>query len=204
MMVQTGGIKKEEGERSYKDVKNEDESMGGGVELAAEAKTAKTKKNAVEIGESSRGAALRNKKAEKIKKKKAVPKFKITIKKSYLKILVKTNTKNTQQPYYIVSTLVDHVNLCCCCCCCFARESQRIFMRSTSRMGLWCTRYVTPKERVHGRCFAWGGRLKQSSQVDGVNWHESTHYRLVIGVPFVSSNLPSSSSPPGRPKRRSL
>ncbi|KAJ4871511.1 B3 domain-containing protein [Raphanus sativus] len=81
------GIKKEEGERSYKDVKNEDESMGGGVELAAEAKTAKTKKNAVEIGESSRGAALRNKKAEKIKKKKAVPKFKITIKKSYLKIL---------------------------------------------------------------------------------------------------------------------
>ncbi|RID71703.1 hypothetical protein BRARA_C03627 [Brassica rapa] len=83
------GIKKEE------DVKKEDESMGGGVEIEVE-----KKKRAVEIGESSRGAALKKKKAEKpklskkkkkkIKRNKAkngVPEFKITITNSYLKFL---------------------------------------------------------------------------------------------------------------------
>ncbi|KAG2315799.1 hypothetical protein Bca52824_018921 [Brassica carinata] len=107
------GIKKEEGESSYKDVKKEDESMGG-VELevekkkAAESKTSKTteKKSkskkvvtSVEIGESSRGAALKKKKSEKhkpskmkkkikrIKIKNGVPEFKITITNSYLKFL---------------------------------------------------------------------------------------------------------------------
>ncbi|CAG7882678.1 unnamed protein product [Brassica rapa] len=82
------GIKKEE------DVKKEDESMGVEVEIEVE-----KKKRAVEIGESSRRAALKKKKAEKpkpskkkkkIKRKKAkngVPEFKITITNSYLKFL---------------------------------------------------------------------------------------------------------------------
>lgn len=60
----------------------------------------------VEIGESSRGAALRKKKAEKHKRRKkvkyGVPRFKITITKSYLKSLVRL-IPNTQQPYYTKS-----------------------------------------------------------------------------------------------------
>ncbi|KAG2315798.1 hypothetical protein Bca52824_018920 [Brassica carinata] len=86
---------KEESESSYKDVKKEDESMGG-VEIHVK----KKKKNAVEIGESSRGAALRNKKAEKHKKKKKknVPRFKIIIRKSYLKSLY---IKNESKVYKI-------------------------------------------------------------------------------------------------------
>ncbi|KAL0717322.1 hypothetical protein Bca4012_066644 [Brassica carinata] len=98
------GIKKEESESSYKDVKKEDESMGG-VEIHVK----KKKKNAVEIGESSRGAALRNKKAEKHKKKKKknVPRFKIIIRKSYLRILAIPKTfdlkyiKNESKVYKI-------------------------------------------------------------------------------------------------------
>ncbi|KAJ4868577.1 B3 domain-containing protein [Raphanus sativus] len=102
----SGGIKKEEGESSYRDVKKEDESTGG-VELeeekkkAAESKTSKKKSKSkkVEKGESSRGAVPKKKKAEKekpskkkkkIKRKKVkngVPEFKITITNSYLKFL---------------------------------------------------------------------------------------------------------------------
>ncbi|CAN6811009.1 unnamed protein product [Brassica oleracea] len=89
LMIQTGGIKKEE------DVKKEDESMGVGVEIEVQ-----KKKRAVEVGESSRGAALKKKKAEKpkpsnkkkkmMKRKKVkngVPEFEITITNSYLKFL---------------------------------------------------------------------------------------------------------------------
>ncbi|CAH8306237.1 unnamed protein product [Eruca vesicaria subsp. sativa] len=84
------GIKNEEDGSSYKDVKKEDESMEG-IELEV-----KKKKRAVEIGESSRGAALKKKKDEKhkpskkIKRKKVkygVPRFKITLRKSHLKML---------------------------------------------------------------------------------------------------------------------
>lgn len=72
-------------------MKKEDEFMGGVDQLEVEKKK---KKKAVEIGESSRGAALKKKKAEKHKPSKrkkvkyGVPRFKITLKKSYLKILV--------------------------------------------------------------------------------------------------------------------
>ncbi|XP_024012244.1 B3 domain-containing protein At3g17010 [Eutrema salsugineum] len=109
------GIKKEQGESSYKDVKKEDETgdSTGGEDLevrkkkAKESKTSKKKKltskkvvSSVEIGESSRGVELKvrktnaekpkSSKKNKIRSKKdknGVPKFKITIRKSYLKFL---------------------------------------------------------------------------------------------------------------------
>lgn len=74
----------------------------------------------MEIGESSRGAALRKKKAEKHKKRKkvkyGVPRFKITITKSYLRSLVRL-IRNTQQPYYTksLSILVDYMIISVCC-----------------------------------------------------------------------------------------
>lgn len=99
------GIKKEEGESSYKDVKKEDEACESvdGVEIETTKKKAeasktsskkkKSKKVVKEVGESSRG---RKKKAEKLKtfkkkkkiKKNGVPEFEITIRKSYLKFLL--------------------------------------------------------------------------------------------------------------------
>ncbi|KAJ4893816.1 B3 domain-containing protein [Raphanus sativus] len=98
------GVKKKEGESSYKDVKKEDETCESveGVELEATkkkaeaSKTSKKKKSKkvvsyVGVGEPSRG---RKKKAEKLKTfkkkkiKKGVPEFKITIRKSYLKFLL--------------------------------------------------------------------------------------------------------------------
>ena len=80
----------------------------------------------MEIGESSRGAALRKKKAEKHKKRKkvkyGVPRFKITITKSYLRSLVRL-IPNTQQPYYYtksLSILVDYMIISVCCCLLFS------------------------------------------------------------------------------------
>ncbi|CAH8340879.1 unnamed protein product [Eruca vesicaria subsp. sativa] len=106
------GIKKEEGDGSYKDMKKEEETCEStdGVEMEATkkkaeaSKTSKKKKkvvSCVEVGESSRGASLRgrkkkDKKLKTFKKKnieikkvnKGVPEFQITIRKSYLKFLL--------------------------------------------------------------------------------------------------------------------
>ena len=124
LMVETGGVKKEEGERSYKDVKKEEETCESmdGVEVEETTKkaykTSKKKKKKkskkvvthVEVGESSRG---RKKKAEKLKTlkkkkiktvKKGVPEFEITIRKSYLKFLVKITI---QQLLLLYSLLIS-------------------------------------------------------------------------------------------------
>lgn len=134
LMMNTGGIKREEGECSYKDVKKEDEETDetpGRVEIkirqkkTEETKTFKKKmkrkkvKNGMERGESSRGVELKvmKKKAEvsysskkmKIKSNKVgngVPEFKITIRKSYLKFLVRFKTNDLTEQYTIVSVLM--------------------------------------------------------------------------------------------------
>ncbi|ESQ41378.1 hypothetical protein EUTSA_v10015617mg [Eutrema salsugineum] len=80
------GIKKEQGESSYKDVKKEDETgdSTGGEDLEVRKKKAKESKT-------SKKKKLTSKKVKnKIRSKKdknGVPKFKITIRKSYLKFL---------------------------------------------------------------------------------------------------------------------
>ncbi|CAH2053506.1 unnamed protein product [Thlaspi arvense] len=106
-MAPSSGIKKEEGESSYMNVKKEDETgeSVGGVELdarkrkAVESKASKMKKSkskkvvtSVEIGESSREAEYKFKTSMKKKRKiekvtNGVPTFKITVRKSYLKFL---------------------------------------------------------------------------------------------------------------------
>lgn len=109
LMVEIGGVKKEEGERSYKDVKKEEEicEFMDGVEVEEiikkvykifkKKKKKKSKKVViyVEVGELLRG---RKKKVEKFKifkkkkikiVKKGVLEFEIIIRKLYFKFLVK-------------------------------------------------------------------------------------------------------------------
>jgi len=87
--MKTGGIKKEEGENSLIDVKKEeesDESPGRAEFLVRKKKT--------EDSKSSKKKMTRNKVKKKSKSKSkqvldGVPEFKITIRKSYLKFLVR-------------------------------------------------------------------------------------------------------------------
>lgn len=138
-MMKTGRSKKKQGENSYKDVKKEEETCEsmGGLELedlkkkTEESKTSKKKKikskkvvNAVETGESTGGVELkvRKKKAEvsktskkkKIKRKNVVngiPEFTMTIKKSYLKFLVRLKPKTQQNSIHKVSLYRSCVNV---------------------------------------------------------------------------------------------
>lgn len=152
-MMETGGVKKEEGERSYKDVKKEEETCESmeGVELeeATKKKKKKSKKvlSYVEVGESSRGS--RKKKAEKLKTlkkkkkiktvKKGVPEFEITIRKSYLKFLVRLLFNSFY--YYTVSLLVVcEFWIFLLLCISYFRGCLR---RSVSRVSLWSTRSIT-------------------------------------------------------------
>ncbi|CAN6886225.1 unnamed protein product [Brassica oleracea] len=144
------GVKKEEGERSYKDVKKEEETCESmeGVELeeATKKKKKKSKKvlSYVEVGESSRGS--RKKKAEKLKTlkkkkkiktvKKGVPEFEITIRKSYLKFLLLPRVFEEERiPGESMEYTIHHSEMRCSWnVLCLVRENRTVFSSGWSRL----------------------------------------------------------------------
>ncbi|CAN7000948.1 hypothetical protein BRARA_E02476 [Brassica rapa] len=143
------GVKKEEGESSYKDVKKEEETCESmdGVEVEETTKKAyKTSKKKskkvvthVEVGESSRG---RKKKAEKLKKKKiktvkkGVPEFEITIRKSYLKFLLLPRVFEEEHiPGESMEYTIHHSEMKCSWnVLCLVRENRTVFSSGWSRL----------------------------------------------------------------------
>ncbi|CAF2100983.1 B3 domain-containing protein At3g17010 [Brassica rapa] len=150
------GVKKEEGERSYKDVKKEEETCESmdGVEVEETTKkaykTSKKKKKKkskkvvthVEVGESSRG---RKKKAEKLKTlkkkkiktvKKGVPEFEITIRKSYLKFLLLPRVFEEEHiPGESMEYTIHHSEMKCSWnVLCLVRENRTVFSSGWSRL----------------------------------------------------------------------
>ncbi|KAF3586652.1 hypothetical protein F2Q69_00031400 [Brassica cretica] len=145
------GVKKEEGERSYKDVKKEEETCESmeGVELEEATKKKKKSKKVlsyVEVGESSRGS--RKKKAEKLKTlkkkkkkkiktvKKGVPEFEITIRKSYLKFLLLPRVFEEEHiPGESMEYTIHHSEMRCSWnVLCLVRENRTVFSSGWSRL----------------------------------------------------------------------
>ncbi|KAF8094192.1 hypothetical protein N665_0368s0029 [Sinapis alba] len=153
------GVKKEEGESSYKDVKKEEEtceSMDGvdveATKKKAEAsKTTKKKKKSkkvvsyVEVGEPSRGRkkkaeklkTFKKKKIKKIKKvKSGVPEFDITIRRSYLKFLLLPRVFEEEHiPSESKEYTIHHSERKCSWnVLCLVRENRTVFSSGWSRL----------------------------------------------------------------------
>lgn len=161
MKKKTGGIKKEAGKSSNKDVKKAEKT--GGVKKEVGESSKRDVKKAEEIAESTRGDKLKSKRCEggetsKKKKKKmksnnvehTVPVFSVTLTASYLKfLLVRSKTK------YIYIYIIHTVSVMLIDFLFFFSQSQDILLRNISRISLRGSPFITRTGTVHGRCFAW-------------------------------------------------